>query len=288
MRKGSVHLESTRQPAPFQRQVKFRVELPSPLGTADHRLVFRESFRKPPRDVAVGELDGENVSQLVPEYVAPVERFAVGAHRRHYLPEAHALNADIGQPAGANAEMLPFGVHLDDRGGARDEHVVDFHRCPRLCEHSRDVALENRFFAPRVPDVEDTIPGALVLLRDPLPIKELERVVHAYVEVVFLPGAFERGHSRGLVPRARLHHAKLSPRLAVARVDDHGVVHHRDDVCVAVFPLRVLRNDSVRLAELFVSREHFLLRFFESRAVVREKARCSPKAQELEVVRVDG
>jgi hypothetical protein len=287
MSERGVHVERARERLSLHGHVKLGIELALPLGTPDHRLVLGEPLGEPSRHVVLRQLDREDVPELVPEDVPPIERLALRAHGRDDVAEADPLDADVRKAARADAEVLAVEVELDGNGGGRREHVVHLHRAPCLSEHARHVALEDGLLAFGVADLEDALLLARIGLRDPPPVQHLERVVDADVEVVALPGLLERLHAFRLVAGAGLREPELRPGLAVPRIERHGVLHHRDDVVVAVLPVGELGDRGVRVAVFLVPREHLALGGLEAGLVVREEARRRAQAEELELARVD-
>ena len=106
--------------------------------------------------------------------------------------------------------------------------------------------------------------------------------------MVLAPRLLDARHARGLVAAAHLGEAELGPRLAVVGIELRRLLHHRDDVVVAMLPLGILADDAVEPGKLGVPCEDLLLRGFEAAEVVVEETRRGPEAEELEVVGIDG
>jgi hypothetical protein len=182
--------------------------------------------------------------------------------------------------------VLGVGVQLDRDGLLRREAVAVHHRGPRVVEHARHVALEDRLLFLQVADLEALAVDGRVVLGDRLFV-EVQRVVRADVVAVLHARFAQRIEAAVLVAEADLVQAERGERLHVARIDPRRLGHHLDDVVVAMLPLGVLGDDLEERRVLGVQVEHLLLHGLEARDVVREEAAGGLHRQELEVRRID-
>ena len=99
MRERAVHVDGAGQLAARSiAGVELRIELASPLGPARDRLVLAEPLGEPARDVVLRELDREDVPELVPEHVAPVEGLRLGLIAASIAPKQTPWMPMFGRP----------------------------------------------------------------------------------------------------------------------------------------------------------------------------------------------
>src|SRR5262249_46852783 len=95
VRECAIEAFDGRDASALERRIERWILLALPLRPPDDRLVLAESLGEPAWNVVLRQLDGEDVAELVPEHVAPVELPRAGGHRGERLPKADALDADV-------------------------------------------------------------------------------------------------------------------------------------------------------------------------------------------------
>ncbi len=178
--------------------------------------------------------------------------------------------------------MHPARIELYPDGCRRNEPVLLGHLVPRALEQPRHVSIEHVSLLARVADREAPVGDGFVPARDLLFV-QVQGVEDPHVERISGEGPLERGDPLRFAARADEVESELGTYLGVLGVGEEGLTHHRDDLLVAMLPLRVLADDLVQTRVPRVLREDCRLGAVEPRSIIGEKADRRTEAQEVQI-----